>query len=96
MSRREFQFTDEKSNKFWAIAREGSSTTVEWGRIGTKGQSKTKDFPDEGAAQKSCDKLVAEKLKEGYQEVASASLPPPASASLPPPAKRGEGRGGGP
>jgi predicted DNA-binding WGR domain protein len=107
MSRREFQFTDEKSNKFWAITRAGSSTTVEWGRIGTRGQSKTKDFPDESAAQQSHDKLVAEKLKEGYKEVggatsasapprppASVSLPPPASVSLPPPAKRGEGRGG--
>lgn len=92
MSRREFHYTDEKSNKFWAISISESSTTVEWGRIGTNGQSKTKDFASPAEAQTSYDKLVREKLKEGYQEVGSsgpapaaapAKSPPPATAAAP-------------
>jgi predicted DNA-binding WGR domain protein len=68
MARREFQFIDGTSKKFWTIELQGSSHAVHFGRIGTAGQKKTKDFADEAAARKAHDKLVAEKLKEGYQE----------------------------
>ncbi len=107
MSRREFHYTDEKSNKFWAISIDGSSTTVEWGRIGTNGQSKKKDFSSAAEAQASYDKLVKEKTREGYQEVGGNPSPKPAPAPkaepapsekkagppLPPP-PRGGGKGG--
>jgi predicted DNA-binding WGR domain protein len=89
MSRRYFEYTDAKSNKFWAISISESSTTVEWGRIGTNGQSKTKDFGSASEAQASYDKLVKEKTKEGYKELGSAAPPasPVAQASKPAPAK---------
>lgn len=81
MARREFQLTDAKSNKFWAISAEGSSTTVEWGRIGTKGQSKSKDFASEAEAQASHDALVREKLRTGYVEVGATTTTATKSAT---------------
>jgi uncharacterized protein (TIGR02996 family) len=70
---RSFKYADEKSHKFWNIELQGSSFTVTYGRIGSKGQSKTKDFPSPEAAQKAYDKLVAEKLAEGYIETTAAA-----------------------
>jgi len=43
--------------------------TVRFGRNGTNGQTQTKAFPDETAAQKHADKLVKEKTAKGYVPV---------------------------
>jgi uncharacterized protein (TIGR02996 family) len=76
---RTFTYADDKSYKFWRIKLEGSSYTVRFGRIGTQGQTKTKtkDFANPQAAQKAYDKIIAEKLAEGYVE----TTPPPAPAA---------------
>ena len=66
MEWRSLRYTDDKSDKFWSIALSGCSHTIEYGRYGTDGQSQTKEFPTAAAAQKSYEKLVAEKLKKGY------------------------------
>jgi uncharacterized protein (TIGR02996 family) len=73
---RKFKYSDDKSYKFWDIELEGSSYTVRFGRIGTKGQAKTKEFPSPQVAQAAYDKIIAEKLAEGYVETM-----PPAPAS---------------
>lgn len=78
---RRFEFAEGNSNKFWEIERSSSSLTVKFGRIGANGQTQTKSFASEAAAVKEHDKLVAEKLKKGYQEVGSA--PAPAAAPKP-------------
>ena len=52
-----------------------------YGRIGTAGQTQTKDFADDAAAQKSYDKLVAEKLKKGYTDTASGTAASAGSAA---------------
>src|ERR1700722_9825828 len=52
MSRREFQFSDGSSNKFWAIEVSGTSQTVHFGKIGTTGQAQTKEFASEAEAKK--------------------------------------------
>lgn len=75
---RTFVFTDDKSNKFWNIALQGTSFTVTFGKVGTKGQTQTKDFPDEEKAWKAHDKLVAEKVGKGYVE----TTPKPAASPL--------------
>ena len=67
-TRRHFEFVEGTSNKFWEIARAGCEVTTHWGRIGAGGQSKTKTLPDEAAATKEYEKLVAEKTKNGYVE----------------------------
>src|SRR5579862_3430702 len=69
MSRREFQLVEGASSKFWAIERNGSSFTLTWGRIGTTGQTQTKEFASDAEAGKQYEKLVAEKVKKGYGEV---------------------------
>ena len=43
---RTFQFSDAKSHKFWNIDVQGKSFTVTFGKIGTAGQTKTKEFAD--------------------------------------------------
>ena len=58
----------EVDEKFWMIKLDGASHTVRFGKIGTDGAEKTKDFADEDAAQKDYDKLVKEKTKKGYEE----------------------------
>jgi uncharacterized protein (TIGR02996 family) len=76
---RTFEFDDGKSHKFWNIELTGTSFTVTYGKVGTKGQSQTKSFPDAARAQKEHDKLIAEKLKKGYSETTPTSAPTPTS-----------------
>ncbi len=66
---RRFEFQDGSSSKFWAIDLDGCSVTTTWGRIGTSGQSKSKDFDSESKAKKEYDKLIVEKQTKGYVEV---------------------------
>lgn len=65
---RHFEYVGGGSNKFWAIEVSGSQHTVHFGRIGTKGQTKTKTFDDAPAAAKDAARLVQEKTREGYLE----------------------------
>ena len=92
MSRREFHFADEKSNKFWAIELNGTNFSVNYGRTGTAGQSQTKEFASEAEAKKQYDKLVEEKVKKGYVEAGgsgggAAGHPTPAAKAPKAPAK---------
>jgi uncharacterized protein (TIGR02996 family) len=80
---RKFIFTEGKSNKFWNIDLQGRRCTVQFGKVGTAGQTQRKEFPSEPAARKAHDKLIAEKLAKGYQETTAAAPAPAASA--PPP-----------
>lgn len=68
-----YEYVDDKSSKFWEIKIEGNSVEVRYGKIGTTGQSLTKDFDDGAAARKHADKLTAEKLKGGYLPTKSAA-----------------------
>ncbi len=70
---RTFEFHDEKSDKFWTIELSGLTHTVCYGRVGTSGQSKTKEFESNDKAFASYEKLISEKLKKGYQEVEDPS-----------------------
>ena len=67
---RRFEFSEGKSNKFWEISMSGTDVTVRFGRIGTNGQTQTKSFADAAAATKHAEKLIAEKLEKGYEEIA--------------------------
>ena len=69
--RRELIFSDSKSNKFWNIELNGSDYTVNYGRVGTKGQTNTKSFDSADDAKADYDKIVAAKLKKGYADTAS-------------------------
>jgi predicted DNA-binding WGR domain protein len=66
--KRRFEFREGYSSKFWEIDVTGTDHTVRFGRIGTNGQSQTKSFSSEAAAQKDADRLIAEKQRKGYRE----------------------------
>jgi uncharacterized protein (TIGR02996 family) len=73
---RTFVFKDDTSNKFWNIDHHGASFTVTFGKVGTKGQTQTKEFPDADKARAAHDKLVAEKLGKGYVETTAGAAEP--------------------
>src|SRR5438132_733755 len=49
---RTFQYSDEKSHKFWNIELSGNDVTVTYGRVGSAGQTQTKTIKDAAAALK--------------------------------------------
>ena len=65
---RRFELVEGSSSKFWEVARDGCSVTVRYGRIGSDGQTKTKDFPSEDQARHHADGLIEEKVAKGYRE----------------------------
>jgi predicted DNA-binding WGR domain protein len=66
--RRYFEFVEGKSSKFWEITVRTNNVTVRFGRIGTEGQIQAKVLADVSTAVKHAEKLIASKLKKGYQE----------------------------
>ncbi|HNH06933.1 MAG TPA: WGR domain-containing protein [Leptospiraceae bacterium] len=67
--RRRFEYRDEKSEKFWEIELKGSSFTTYYGKIGGGPRQDTKEWDSPAEAKKEYEKIVAEKLKKGYEEV---------------------------
>ena len=72
---RRFEFVEGTSAKFWMAEVQGNTFIVVFGRLGTDGQRKEKDFPDEAGARREYERKVAEKLREGYQEVSQEVAP---------------------
>ena len=68
MNRREFHFVEGASSKFWAVSVADDTMAVQFGKIGTAGQTQEKNFSNPDAARKAADKLIAEKTAKGYQE----------------------------
>ncbi|MFO0589183.1 MAG: WGR domain-containing protein [Polyangiaceae bacterium] len=66
---RRFELVEGKSAKFWQADVAGTTFIVEYGRLGTAGQRKEKDFGDELLAKRELEKKITEKLREGYSEV---------------------------
>lgn len=66
--KRHFEFVEGTSNKFWEVELAGNSVTTRWGRIGSQGQSATKEFANLDKAKAEYDKLVGEKTRKGYVE----------------------------
>jgi predicted DNA-binding WGR domain protein len=65
---RRFEFVGGGSAKYWEATVSGCDVNVRYGRLGSDGQSLTKTFADQPAAQKHADTLMAEKVKKGYKE----------------------------
>ncbi len=56
------------SSKFWRARVEGGTLYVNYGKIGTNGQTQVKDLGAPEAAKKELDKLEREKRRKGYQD----------------------------
>ena len=88
MNKREFTFSDGKSNKFWNIEIGESEFSVSYGRTGTNGQSAAKTFGSDDETRKAADKLIAEKVKKGYVETVAGASAAPAKIVAAAPAKK--------
>ncbi|PIE84068.1 MAG: hypothetical protein CSA07_03710 [Bacteroidia bacterium] len=82
--RKRLEFRDSRSDKFWEIEVRGEAHTVRFGRCGTDGQEKVKEFASGAEALRDAERLVAAKLRKGYVEVEGAEAPRPQRAEEPP------------
>lgn len=60
-------FTDTTCSKFWEAAVQENKLIVRYGRVGTKGQVQIKAFEDRAKAEKEKEKLLKEKITNGYK-----------------------------
>lgn len=60
------EYHDDKSSKFWQVTVEGSTVTTNWGKVGTKGQTKVAEEESPEAARLSAATQRAAKEKKGY------------------------------
>ncbi len=65
----ELEFNDGSSQKFWRGRADGSDFIVNYGRIGTDGQSKTKAMGSPEKAVAELEKVANKKRKKGYNDV---------------------------
>lgn len=73
-----FEFVGPTGSKFWEITVDAAAHTVRFGKVGAKGQSKTKVFDSPDAARADADKLIRSKVAKGYVEVALTAVSTPA------------------
>ena len=64
------EYVDPTKNirKFWEITVAEKKFSVYFGRIGTKGLVKEKEFSSSEAAVKGAEKMIASKIKKGYRK----------------------------
>lgn len=60
------EFEEGTSSKFWRARVEGKTLYVNYGKIGSAGQTQVKQLGDPEAAENEYEKLVREKRKKGY------------------------------
>ena len=65
------EFEEGTSSKFWRARVEDATLYVNYGKIGSAGQTQVKDFGTNDLATKEYDKLVREKRKKGYADAGS-------------------------
>ena len=65
---RTFSLVEGTSDKFWSIDVVDASVTVNYGRTGTRGQTKTTQYESAEKARVEADKLIASKVRKGYTE----------------------------
>jgi predicted DNA-binding WGR domain protein len=60
------EMASKSGGKFWEARTDGTSLTVRFGKVGSKGQAKTSTFETAAAARQQLQKLRADKEKKGY------------------------------
>jgi predicted DNA-binding WGR domain protein len=68
----QLEFEEGTSSKFWRARVEGKKLFVNYGKLGTTGQTQIKDFSDHASAVKEYEKLIREKKKKGYTDSSGA------------------------
>lgn len=77
---RRFELHDGTTSKFWSVAVRGKDLLVAFGRVGSRGQGKTKPFATPALAKAAAATLIAEKVRKGYSELAADPKAPAASS----------------
>ncbi|MER5778988.1 DUF4132 domain-containing protein [Streptomyces sp. NPDC002039] len=72
---RRWEYVDGGSMKFWEADAEGTSVTVRFGRTGTNGQTRVKEFDSADDARSYLAKAIAEKERKGYTQTGAAETP---------------------
>ena len=87
-------FQDSKSNKFWRARCIGNNLEVNFGRIGSQGQSQAKRYDSPEDATRELEKQAREKHKKGYvdgdggpSEMAASSAVTEPSSTAPAPSQ---------
>ncbi|WEH43557.1 DUF4132 domain-containing protein [Streptomyces sp. AM 2-1-1] len=71
---RRWELVEGTASKFWETGAVGATVTVRYGRCGSEGRTRTKEYASEEAAHAQVRRTVAEKERRGYEQVvASAS-----------------------
>ncbi|UJW31147.1 DUF4132 domain-containing protein [Saccharothrix sp. AJ9571] len=87
---RRLEYIGGGSAKFWEGVVRGTEVVVTWGRIGTAGQSKRKEFGSAQDAAAFLAKQADEKVKKGYTDTGTATATPAPAAEKPPQAPDAE------
>lgn len=74
MPKRTLQFDDGQSCKFWTISLKGVSQTITFGRIGTTGQTRVKEFATVEEARMSYNRIIRQKISSGYVDAKDAAV----------------------
>ncbi len=74
---RRFAFQEDATQKFWEVEVAGAQLTVRFGKLGNKGQTKTKTLESAEAAQAEEAQLIKEKTGKGYLEIGTPVAPVP-------------------
>ncbi|MFK3735245.1 WGR and DUF4132 domain-containing protein [Streptomyces sp. NPDC088090] len=77
---RRWEHAGDGAGKFWEAGAEGASVTVRFGRTGTVGQTRVKEFDTPGQAEAYLVKAVGEKERKGYVATGGATAAAPAPA----------------
>jgi DNA ligase-1 len=85
---RRFEYSDQKSNKFWELEQDGVDLIARWGRIGTQGQSGRKSYASVAQATADADEQIRSKLDKGYVEAGTNKPAAKQAATEKPTAKK--------
>jgi predicted DNA-binding WGR domain protein len=84
-------FIEDKSKKFWRARKDKTDLYVNWGRIGTDGQTQLKEFDSVAACEKEYEKLVDSKRAKGYVDQGAEDGDDDAPTELPKSKKEAKG-----
>ena len=85
-----YELVSETSNKVWEIVLKGAAFETRYGRIGTPGRVSKKEFPSAALAQAAYDRIIGEKVREGYRLASTAASPAEPDAAPARPAQPSE------
>src|SRR5690606_17400711 len=75
-------YADDRSNKFWRGRTEGSTMYVNYGRVGTGGQTSVKELGSPAAAEAELAKQADGKRRKGYVDTGEAAPAQPVAVEV--------------